>query len=198
MQRFLSALGLALTLVLGACVDTTGLSAATSRTATGNPQSAVVVTEYGDLQCPACRAAYLTINKPLLEKYGTQIRFEFKHFPLRSIHRYALDLAEAAECAADQGKFWEFVDYDYEHQEDLDGNSAKAWAKAVGVTDDPFNRCVSSHIKRDEILKDYDAGTALGVSGTPTYYVNGTQVTSTLPALSAAVDGALKTAVQKL
>jgi hypothetical protein len=95
---------LSLTFALTACVDTTGISPDSSKKPEGNASSVVVVTEYADFQCPACRAAYSSLVKPLVEKYQTQVRFDYKHFPLRSLHRYTMDLAEASECAADQGK----------------------------------------------------------------------------------------------
>ena len=147
---------LALTFALAACVDTTGISAESSRPAIGNPNSSVVVAEFADLQCPACRAAHSSIIKPMLEKYGNQIRYEFHHFPLRSAHRYAVDLAEAAECAADQGKFKEFMDLDYEKQPELKKGTIEEWAKSLGLDMDLFGRCTASHIKRDLILKEYD------------------------------------------
>ena len=92
-------LPLSLCLLLTACG---GGDAETSRTPKGNPNAAVLVEEFADLQCPACRAGHTTIVAPLLETYGNDIRFEHKHFPLRSIHRYALDADEMSECAADQ------------------------------------------------------------------------------------------------
>ncbi len=120
MKRLLS-LTVFLTLSLAACgTDTTGLSADSSRGPAGNPNSAVTVTEFGDLQCPACRSAHTLLEKPLIEKYGSQVRFDFLHFPLQTIHPYALKLAEASECAADQEKFWEFLDVAYERQSELE------------------------------------------------------------------------------
>src|SRR5687767_8659587 len=103
MKRTLSVL--AFTLLLTACVDATGISRESTKQPKGNPQAVVVVTEYADLECPACRAANEGIAKPLTQKYGNQIRYDFKHFPLRSIHRNTMELAESAECSADQGKF---------------------------------------------------------------------------------------------
>jgi protein-disulfide isomerase len=185
-------------LVLAACVDTKGLSADSSRKPTGNPQSSIVVTEFADLECPACKAAYTTITQPLLQKYGTQISYIYKHFPLRSIHPYAMDLAEAAECAADKGKFWEFADMAFTHQDKLGPGVINQWASSLGINDDTYSRCTRSHIKRKEILANYDEGIKLGVQGTPTFFVNGVQTPSTLTDLSAAIDAALKNAVQKL
>ncbi len=198
MKRLLPLLAVSAALLLSACVDKTGLSETTSRTPSGNPNGAVVVTEYGDIQCPACRTSFTALNQPLLAKYGTQIRFEFKHFPLRNIHRYALDLAEASECAADQNKFWEYLDLAYTKQDQLKNSSVRDWAKELGIDNDLFDRCTRSHIKRKTILADYDEGIKLGVQGTPTYFVNGRQTEATLDALSTAVEAGINGAAQRL
>lgn len=183
-------LAAALSLTLAACgVDTTGLSKESSRTVTGNPNASVTVTEYGDLQCPACRGAYELLNKPLLEQYGSRIRFEFMHFPLRSLHRYALNAALASECAADQGKFWEFVDYNYEHQTEMSPETlSDTWPKALKLDMQTFERCYKSQIKKSTILDDYKKGQKLGVEGTPTYFVNGEKLEdNTMAALTGAI-----------
>lgn len=179
--------------VLAACVDTTGLTAAIHTDV--HPQTSqnalVTVTEYADLQCPACRSAHPALVKPLIEKYGTQIGYDFRHFPLASIHRYAMEAAEAAECAADQGKFWEFIDHDYEHQDELSSAALREWAKELDLDEELFDRCVKSHIKRKAIQASYDEGIARGVKGTPTFFVNGQQTVATIEELSKAIDAAL-------
>lgn len=189
MRRTLFTL-LCTSLFLVACVDTTGISEESSRPPKGNANAAVTVVEFGDLQCPACKAAHAQIVQPLIEQRGSQIRFEFHHFPLQSIHRYALQAAMAAECAADQGKFWEFVDLDYADQAKLDNDQLYRWADALGLDDDLFDRCLRSKIKRKAVLADYDQGQELGVSGTPTFFVNGKKVESGLPQITAAIDAA--------
>jgi protein-disulfide isomerase len=185
----LSTLTLALSLLtLSACVDTTGLSPDSKRTARGNPDAPVVVQEFADLQCPACAAAQDQIVKPLLEKYGQQVRFELHHYPLQSMHRYARDLGEAAECAADQGKFWEFVDLAFENQKDLAKGIWSKWAASLKLDTALFDRCVASHIKRKTVLTDYEQGGKIGVQGTPTFMVNGTKVKATINDISGAID----------
>ena len=196
MKRFATAL--VLTIALAACTDTTGLSKESSRTVRGNPDAVVTVSEFADLQCPACQAAHQTISAPLLEKYGAQIRFEYKHFPLRSLHRYALEAAMASECAADQGKFWEYVDLNYEEQKKLDVAQLTVWAKALSLDADLFDKCLKSQIKRDVVLADYEAGKELGVSGTPTYFVNGQKIESGFDTISAAIETVLGGGMQKL
>jgi protein-disulfide isomerase len=163
-----------------------------SRPPKGNPNATVLVEEFADLQCPACRAAHTKITTPIIEKYGNNIRFEFKHFPLRSIHRNALDAAEMSECAADQGKFWEFVDLAYTNQDDLSQETLVEWAEALGLDADKAERCWKSHSKRDTVLADYKEGRDRDVGGTPTFFVNGEKVTTGTDTLGEAIDKALK------
>lgn len=186
-----SSLVIASALLSGCGVDTTGISPASSSEPKGPITALVTVTEYGDLQCPACKAAHELLTTPLLASYQGKIRFEYKHFPLRSIHPYAFRAAQAAECAADQGAFWEFVDYAYAHQDELKSSPYADWATVLKLNGDLFGRCLSSGIKGDAVLKDYADGEALNVRGTPTYFVNGQRVDSTLEALSKAIDDGL-------
>lgn len=188
------------TLALTACVDTTGISADSSKSVhpSTNENAVVTVVEYGDFQCPACKAAFELLVKPILETNGTQIRFEFAHFPLTSIHRYAMEAAEASECAADQGKFWEFVDLTYTEQVKLNSDQIDVWAEGLGLDMELFGRCTDSHIKRDAIMADYERGKTLGVTGTPTFFVNGQKVTSALQDLQNAIDAAKGSAATRL
>jgi protein-disulfide isomerase len=171
---------LAISLLLAACVSREGLSAASMKPPRGNPQSSLVLEEYGDLQCPACQGAHDQIVKPLLQKYGSIVRYEFRHFPIRSIHAYAQEAAEAAECAADQGKFWEFVDDVYrspESQKKLTRSDHSARIETLGIADlDLFRRCLKSRIKRDAVQREFDEGKNRGVQGTPTFFVAGKKV----------------------
>lgn len=188
--RFLLVL---LPVVLVACgVDTTGISPASTSEPRGAPSAAVTVTVFGDLQCPACQSSHALVTTPLLAQYGDKIRFEWKHFPLRSIHPYAFKAAQATECAADQGKFWDYLDLAYEHQEDLRDAPYKAWAQQLNLDEDLFGRCLVSGIKGDAVLADYADGEAMNVRGTPTYFVNGEPVESSLAAISAAIETSLQ------
>lgn len=181
---------LSTTILFTACVDTTSISAESSRMPRGNPDAGVTILEFADLQCPACRAAQELVVKPLIEKEGARVRLVLKHFPLQQIHRFALEAAEAAECAADQGKFWEFVDLAYEKQDDLNSKALRTWAAELELNVDLFDRCVRSHIKRPFVLSEYDEGTRGGVRGTPTFFVNGVQVQATMEALTKAINDA--------
>jgi len=185
---------------LTACVDTTGLSAETSKTVhpQTNANAAVSVVEYGDLQCPSCKSALTLVTEPMIAQYGSQIAFEFRQFPLASIHPFAMEAAEASECAADQGKFWDFLDLNYENQEQLSSSAIENWGEQIGLDMDLFNRCRSSNIKRKVIQAEYDAGTKLGVRGTPTYFVNGVVVPATIADIGKAIQDAVGSAGSRL
>ena len=184
--------------LLAACgVDTTGLTAASSRPARGNLAASVTLTEFGDFQCPACKAAHELINKPLFNQWKSKVKFEFKQFPLKNIHQYAFEAAQASECFADQGKFWEFVDLAYDEQDKLSSDQLRVWAKALGLNADVFERCVSSGIKEATVNADEAQGEKAGVNGTPSYFVNGVHVpTNNMQAITDAIKKAMTQTAQ--
>lgn len=133
-----------------------------------------------------------------MEEFSNEVRFEFKHFPLRAIHRFAMDAAESSECASDQGKFWEFVDLAFENQNELSYDSLLSWADQLGLNVEQFERCWKSHAKRKVVLADYEEGRGLDVAGTPTFFVNGKKVQVGYDTLKAAIDEELKKFQQRL
>lgn len=183
-----SLVAVALPLFLLACTEGDTVS---TRTPKGNPQATILVEEFADFQCPACKAAHTQINTALLEQFGSQIRFEFKHFPLRSLHRYALDAAELSECMADQGKFWEYVDLAFQNQENMTADALLEWVTQAGGDADAADTCFRSHRKRGLVLADYETGRERGVAGTPTYFVNGKQIQTGFDTLSEAITAEL-------
>lgn len=188
---------LALSFFLAACVDTTGLSAESSRPAKGNPNAFVRVEEFADLQCPACAAAHAALDPALMQKYGSKIRFEFRHFPL-SQHPYGMALALASECAADQGKFWEFADLAFTNQDKASAKAIQEWAGQLKLDMPLFDRCTRSKIKQATVKADQEEGRNRDVRGTPTFFVNGKKVENTIEALSAEIDAQLSGGAQKL
>ena len=195
MRNFIPLLPLSVLLV--SCGGSTGTTGS-SRTPAGNPDAAVTVVEYADLQCPACKNAHTGVAKPIIEKYGNQIRYEFKHFPLRSIHRFALDAAEAAECAADQGKFWEYIDLAFEKQSDLSFDALLTWAEELELDVGMFEQCWKSHSKKSIVLADYGDGRDLDVNGTPSFFVDGVRVQTGYDTVSAAIEAAVEGAAMRL
>ena len=165
---------LTLSIFLSACSNG-GISNESSRPPAGNPDGVVLIQEFSDLQCPACRVAHAKVTTPLLQKYGNVIRFEWMHFPLQS-HRYAMDAAKASECAADQGKFWQYIDKVFEYQSELSLDSLSDWAKGLKLESELFERCYRSSAKKGIVLDSYKKGREMGVKGTPTFFVDGKQV----------------------
>lgn len=136
----------------------------------GNPQAAVTVVEFGDIECPICATAELHARE-VREKYGTRIRFVFRHFPLTQIHPQAEQAAEANECAGTQGKFWEALERFYRGRDDLSDAALTRYAGEVGADVARFSQCLSSGETAAHIRRDVDDGRALGVRATPTFFI---------------------------
>lgn len=146
----------------------------------GNGQAGVTLVEYGDYQCPYCEQ-YYPVVKQVVAKYHNQLRFQFRNFPLVSIHQNAFAGARAAEAAAAQGKFWEMHDLLYENQSQWSESSNPAqffqqYAQQLGLNLSQFNKDYSSDKVNEAINADTAAGNKLKVQGTPTFFLNGKQM----------------------
>jgi protein-disulfide isomerase/rhodanese-related sulfurtransferase len=138
--------------------------------ATGNPQAAVTLVEFGDLQCPSCAASEPEMRQ-LRRRYGNRVRFVFRQFPLEKLHAYALNAAQASECAAQQGKFWEALERFYAANGDLSDKSLERYAGELGLDTAKFHACFTSGATLATIRRDFEDGRALGVRGTPTFFL---------------------------
>jgi protein-disulfide isomerase/rhodanese-related sulfurtransferase len=136
----------------------------------GNPQAPVTLVEFGDLQCPSCVAAEPEMRE-LRRLYRDRVRFVFRQFPLEQVHVYALKAAEASECAARQGKFWESVERFYSANGDLKDESLVRYAAELGLDTAVFQSCLDSGATLATIQRDREDGRALGVRGTPTFFL---------------------------
>ncbi len=151
--------------------------------AVGDPHAKVIVVEFSDFQCPFCAKALQTV-KDLKEFYGDQILFVYRDFPLHSIHPLAGKAAEAAECADEQGKFWEYHDKLFEKQQDWSTGGAgkfKDYAAELGLDTTAFGECLDSGKYAAEVDADLQAGLAAGVTGTPAFIINGQTVSGAVP-----------------
>jgi len=137
----------------------------------GNRQAPVTIVEFGDFQCPACGKEQEVIRETR-QKYGNQICWVFRQFPIPSLHEFAEAAAVASECAADQGKFWEGVDKLYDNQADLSNDALRRYAAELGLDTKRFDQCQSSPATLARVSRDLDDAHALGVRGTPTFFVN--------------------------
>jgi protein-disulfide isomerase len=138
----------------------------------GSAAAAVTLVEYGDYQCPYCGQAY-PIVKSVQEQMGESLRFVFRNFPISTAHPHAQHAAEAAETAAEYGKFWEMHDALYEHQSTLKDSDLRHLAESVGVDADAFDRDMVAHRFADRVQEDFMSGVRSGVNGTPTFFING-------------------------
>ncbi len=141
----------------------------------------VIVVEFGDFQCPFCREAE-PILKQVLSKYPEAVRLVFRNLPLQDVHPEALPAAEAAACAAAQGKFWPYHDGLYANQATLGDSLYTSLATSLGLDLDQFAVCRQNHLSLSAIQADFSAAVAAGAQGTPTWFVNGHRIAGVLPA----------------
>lgn len=141
----------------------------------GSAGAPVTVVEYSDFQCPFCgkfaRETFPTIRTNYIDT--GKVRWVLRHFPLRNIHPNAENSSQASECASDQGKFWEYGEVLFNNQNSLDVASLKAFAAQLGMSSATFDPCLDGGGKAARVQSDVDSGTALGLIGTPTFFVNG-------------------------
>jgi len=137
------------------------------------PDSAPVVLEYGDYECPYSRQAFRSIEQ-LERDLGSGVRFAFRHFPLTETHPRALAAATAAEAAALQGRFWEMHERLFHHQHALEDDDLRAHAREVGLDLPRFERDRSAAETLARVQRDRASGEATGhVNGTPTLFIDG-------------------------
>ena len=137
----------------------------------GPVEAPVTVVEYGDFECPYCGQAEPVVRE-LLREFG-DVRYVWRHLPLNDVHPHAQLAAEAAEAAADQGAFWELHDLLLAHQHALEPDDLVAYADELGLDSGRFMDDLSEHRSAARIAEDVDSADLSGVSGTPTFFING-------------------------
>ena len=164
----------------------------------GPEHAPVTVMEYGDFECPHCRRATGPV-KQMLTRFDQRVRFVFRHFPLEQVHPHALRAAEASECAAAQGSFWSMHDLLFEHQQHLEPEHLRNHARALGLDMARFTAEMDDEIYLQRVREHQQGGTASGVRGTPTFFVNGHPVdlTAGLDALNRAIEGVLRRPISR-
>jgi protein-disulfide isomerase len=138
----------------------------------GPATAPVTLVEYGDHECPYCRAA-VPIVQELQRLLGDQLRFVFRHFPLTNVHPRAQHAAEAAEAAAAQGQFWEMHASLFQHQQALDHEHLVRYAADLGLDTERFQQALAEHSYADRVREDYGSAIESSVDGTPTFYLDG-------------------------
>ena len=161
--------------------------------ARGPENALVTVVEFSDFQCPFCKSYFDNTYPLVTSAYGDKVRYVFRDFPIEQLHPQAPKAAEAGRCAFEQGKFWQYHDSLFQNQGRLDAVGLKAQARDVGLDGAAFDRCLESGKYTEAVKKAFDEGMGLGVTGTPTFVINGQKVVGAQPfsALKAVIDAEL-------
>ncbi len=147
----------------------------------GAEKAPVKIVKFEDFECPFCKTVQPTLAE-LLKKYDGKVRLIHKDLPLEAIHPQATLAAEAARCAGDQGKFWQYHDALYGKAPKLGAADLKAYAKEVGLDTASFDQCVESGKHKNAVQKDLAEGAKLGLTGTPSFFINGREISGAQPA----------------
>lgn len=157
--------------------------------ARGPATAPVVIVEFSDFGCPYCQRAARTLDQ-VLERYGDKVRLVFRHYPLQANSQR---VAEAAACAGELGSFWPYHDLLFEHQGAHADDDLKRYAQEIGLDEGEFSGCLDSGRTTEVVAQDAADGEAAGVTGTPSFFVNGRPVSGALPfdAFKQIIDDAL-------
>lgn len=145
----------------------------------GPEDAPITIVEFSDFQCPFCRRVQPTLAR-VQQKYGDKIRWSFKDLPLLSIHPEAQKAAEAARCAGDQGKFWEYRAAMFDSTT-INAELHTKTAESLGLDQDEFSSCLETDKHADAVAADLKEASGLGLSGTPAFLINGVMLSGAQP-----------------
>ena len=153
----------------------------------GPPSAPITIVEYGDYECPRCLNAVAIISQ-VRQRLGERMRFVFRHFPQSSIHPHASIAAEAAEAAAEQGKFWEMHAALFQHQKELADIDLSHLALTLGLEIYRFETSRNRRQHQQRIRADFESGLRSGVKKPPTLFIDGLRYDGPVeaPAIAAA------------
>lgn len=159
----------------------------------GPASAPVTLIEYGDFECPSCSQAHGALNS-MLPHFGGQLRFVFRHFPLREVHPHAELAAEAAEAAGAQGKFWPMYALLFTNTLHLKEKHLLDYARQVGLDLPRYQYEMNDHVYLQRVQEHVLSGRHVGVRSTPAFYVNGVfaDVSFGMQHLHASIDKALQ------
>jgi protein-disulfide isomerase len=138
----------------------------------GDEQAPVTLVEFSDFHCPFCKQVQPTLTA-LLDRYSRKVKLVFRDLPLRQLHPQAPRAAEAARCAQDQGKFWDYHDVLFAQAPKAGDDDLKQYATDVGLDREKFAGCLSENLHRGAVQRDIEEATKLGLEGTPSFFING-------------------------
>jgi len=146
----------------------------------GNVNAPVTVAVFSEFQCPFCKRVLPSLEA-IEKEFGEKVRIVFKHNPL-PFHKDAFPASEAAMCANDQGKFWEYHDKLFDNQRALKSENLNAYATELGLNMATFKRCMSAGTHKESILADQELAGKVTARGTPNTFINGRKMTGAKPA----------------
>ena len=146
----------------------------------GSANAPVTIIEFSDFHCPYCKKVQPTLSR-ILSEYGDRVRLAYRDFPLDQLHPSARKAAEAARCANDQGKFWEFHDKLYGGGTDASPETLTRLAREIDMDVVAFQQCLSTGKHRSDIDRDIQEATSFGVTGTPGFFINGRLISGAQP-----------------
>jgi protein-disulfide isomerase len=147
----------------------------------GPADAPITIIEFSDYQCPYCLKWYSDVYQPLLKAYPGKIRFVYRDFPLLSIHPNALPAAEAANCAGEQGKYYEYHNALFGEKYSLGDDAYTKYASEMNLDMTQFNDCIQSGRSKTEVMADLDWASQFGVQSTPTFFINGIPLVGAQP-----------------
>jgi formate-nitrite transporter family protein len=145
----------------------------------GPADARVTLVEYGDFECPHCREL-VPVIEAARKAFGDNLRFAFRHFPLRSSHPRSLPAAKAAEAAGEQGRFWEMHRRLYERQTELGDGDLRRHARELGLDLPRFERELAARAHEVRIREDLRSAARSGATGTPSLFINGERYSGSL------------------
>lgn len=146
----------------------------------GPPEAPVIIMEFSDFQCPFCERVQPTL-KALLKEYPDSVRLVYRDFPIPQLHKEAKKAAEAARCAAEQGKFWEYHDLLFANRTQQKDPDLKRYAADLKLDTDRFAQCFATGRYTKVVERGITDGKKVGVTGTPTFFVNGIPLVGAVP-----------------
>jgi protein-disulfide isomerase len=147
----------------------------------GRDNAPITIIEFSDYECPYCRKWHLEVWPQIQKKYKNKVRLVYRDFPLENIHFNATPAASAANCANEQGAYWEFSEALFSMKYDFNVSTYQNYAQELNLDMDSFNECIESKRYNEEILADLNDARSLGIQSTPTFFVNGLAVVGAQP-----------------
>lgn len=161
----------------------------------GSEKAEVTIVKFEDFQCPYCKAVQPNFQE-VLKRYDGKVRLVHKDLPLDQIHPQARQAAEAARCADDEGKFWEYHDRLYASSPNAAPEDLRLYAKDLGLNQELFDKCLARGKYKAAIQKDLNEAANLGLTGTPAFFINGRELSGaqSVQAISQIIDEELSRA----